>query len=233
MYHSIRSLSASKGQYNEFEPTSLHTESAMVEVWHTFAAHQLSKFATTQNKTNYKKDFIYFDTIEQTRIARAKKRQLVKTVSRKGAKLTFFYGVAMCYCIPMGTDLYLHIMYPRDNTVDSQVTSYTRKRIAFLHKEGFYPVQILEALRRENLQGSLASVNRIIKKIQKTGSAENRPRSGRPTKLPADMKAFIEKQMRINDKATSIKIQKQLAKRGIFMNSSTVRRSRAKQGWTL
>ncbi|RMX37940.1 hypothetical protein pdam_00022373 [Pocillopora damicornis] len=105
--------------------------------------------------------------------------------------------------------------------------------MAFLHKEGFYPVQILKALRRENLQGSLASVNRIIKKIQKTGSAENRPRSGRPTKLPADMKAFIEKQMRINDKATSIQIQKQLAKRGIFMNSSTVRRSRAKQGWTL
>ena len=61
----------------------------MVEVCHTFAAHQLSKFATTQNKTNHKKGYIYFDTIEQTRIARAKKRQLVKTVPRKGAKLTF------------------------------------------------------------------------------------------------------------------------------------------------
>ena len=203
----------------------------MVEVWHTFAAHQLSKFATTQNKTNYKKDFIYFDTIEQTRIARAKKRQLVKTVSRKGAKLTFFNALR-CVIASLWEPTCI-CMYPRDTTVDSQVTSYTRKRIAFLHKEGFYPVQILKALRRENLQGSLASVNRIINKIQKTGSAENRPRSGRPTKLPADMKAFIEKQMRINDKATSIQIQKQLAKRGIFMNSSTVRRSRAKQGWTL
>ena len=40
-------------------PVSLHTESAMVEVCHTFAAHQLSKFATTQNNTNYKKDYIY------------------------------------------------------------------------------------------------------------------------------------------------------------------------------
>ena len=50
----------------------------MVEVCHTFAAHQLSKFATTQNKTNYKKYYIYYDTIEQTRIARARKRQLVK-----------------------------------------------------------------------------------------------------------------------------------------------------------
>ena len=52
----------------------------------------------------------------------------------------------MRYCIPMGTDLYLHIMYPRDNTVDSQVTSYTRKRIAFLHKEGFYPFTDIESL---------------------------------------------------------------------------------------
>ena len=62
----------------------------MVEVCHTFNAHQLSKFAATQNKTNYKKDYIYFDTIEKTRRARARKRQLVKTVLKKGAKLTFF-----------------------------------------------------------------------------------------------------------------------------------------------
>ena len=54
----------------------------------------------------------------------------MKTVSWKGAKLTFFNTLR--YCIPMGTDLYLHIMYPRDTTVDSQVTSYTRKRIACL-----------------------------------------------------------------------------------------------------
>ena len=119
------------------------------------------------------------------------------------------------------------------SVITPKVTSYTRKRIACLEKEGFYPVQILKALRRENLQGSLASVTRIINKIQKTGSTENRPRSGRPTELPADAKAFSEKQMRINDGATSIQIQKQLAKRGIVVNSSTVRRSRANQGWTL
>ena len=101
-----------------------------------------------------------------------------------------------------------------------KVTSHTRERIACLHKEVFYPVQILKALRRENLQGSLASVTRIINKIQKTGSTENRPRSGRPTKLPADAKAFIEKQMPINDEKTSVQIPKHLAKRGVVVNSS-------------
>ena len=62
----------------------------MVEVSHLYAAHQLRKFTITQNKTNYEKDYIYFDTIEQMRIVRARKRQHVKTVLREGAKLTFF-----------------------------------------------------------------------------------------------------------------------------------------------
>ena len=89
-----------------------------------------------------------------------------------------------------------------------KVTLHTKKRIACLHKEGFCPVEILKALRHENLQRSSASVTRVINKIQKTGSTENRPRSGRPTKLPADAKAFIKKQIRINDEATSIQIKK-------------------------
>ena len=61
----------------------------MIEVCHTFAKHQLSKFTATQNKKNYEKDCIYFDSIEQMRKARARKRQHVKTVIREGAKLTF------------------------------------------------------------------------------------------------------------------------------------------------
>ena len=92
----------------------------MVEVSHLYAAHQLRKFTITQNKTNYDKDYIYFDTIEQMRIVRAKKRQHVKTVLREGAKLTFFKCIAMRYCIPMATKLYLHVMCLWETTVDSQ-----------------------------------------------------------------------------------------------------------------
>ena len=39
--------------------------------------------------------------------------------------------------------------------------------------------------------------------------------------------------MRKDDEMTSAKIQKKLAKRGISVSSSTVRRSRKQQGWTL
>ena len=72
----------------------------MVEVCPTFATHQSSKFATTQNKTNYKKDYIYFDTIEQTRRARARERQIVKTVLREGAKLIFFNALRCVIASP-------------------------------------------------------------------------------------------------------------------------------------
>ena len=113
----------------------------------------LSKFASAQNKTNYKKAYTHFDTIEQTRIARARKRQLVKTVLREGARLLFLtrcdvllhpHGnqYVFAYNVPAG---YYRVIMPK-------VTSHTRKRIACLHKEGFFPIQILKALRRENLQ---------------------------------------------------------------------------------
>lgn len=42
---------------------------------------------------------------------------------------------------------------------------------------------------------SFASVTRIIKKLRLTGSVANLARSGRPTKLSTEAKAFIEQQM--------------------------------------
>ena len=39
--------------------------------------------------------------------------------------------------------------------------------------------------------------------------------------------------MRSNDEMTSAQIQKKLTKRGVAVSSSTVRRSRKQQGWTL
>ena len=114
-----------------------------------------------------------------------------------------------------------------------KVSDYTRTRIDLLHKQGLQPAEIFRTLRKEDLLVSLASVTRIIKKLRLTGSVANRPRSGRPTKLSVEAKAFIKQQMRKNDEATSGQIQKKLARRGISVSSSTVRRSRKQQGWTL
>ena len=114
-----------------------------------------------------------------------------------------------------------------------KVSNYTRTRIELLYKQDLHPAEIFKLLKGEGLLVSFSSVTRIIKKLQLTGSVANLPRSGRPTKLSVEANAFIDQQMRSNDEMTSAQIQKKLAKRGVAVSSSTVRRSRKQQGWTL
>ena len=64
-----------------------------------------------------------------------------------------------------------------------KVSNYTRTRIELLHKQGLHPAGIFRSLKNEGLLVSLASVLRIVKKLQLTGSVANLPRSGRPAKL--------------------------------------------------
>ena len=111
-------------------------------------------------------------------------------------------------------------------------SNYTRTRIELLHKQDLHPAEIFKLLKGEGLLVSFASVTQIIKKLRLTGSVASLPRSGRPTKLSVEANAFIDQQMRSNDEMTSAQIQK-LAKRGVAVSSSTVRRSRKQQGWTL
>ena len=114
-----------------------------------------------------------------------------------------------------------------------KVSLYTRKRIQSLNENGLQPLAMFKKLRDEGSFVSYQSVARIAKKIKLTGSVDNLPKSGRPRKLNASAKAFIEAQMRKNDEATSRQIQKKLFKRGVEVHPSTVRRARKDQGWTL
>ena len=114
-----------------------------------------------------------------------------------------------------------------------KVSTYTRKRMQSLHEQNFHPVEIFKTLKGEDLAVSYQSVARIINKLKLTGSTNNLPRSGRPRKINAEAQAFIEEQMRRNDETTSREIQKKLAKHGLIVHASTIRRSRKEQGWTL
>ena len=106
-----------------------------------------------------------------------------------------------------------------------KVTNYTRTRIELLDKQGLHPAGIFKLLKAEDLSVSLASIVRIIKKLKTTGSVANLPRSGRPAKLCEEAIAFIDQQMHEDDETTSRKIQKRLARRGVVVSLSTVRRS--------
>ena len=106
-----------------------------------------------------------------------------------------------------------------------KISNYTRTRIELLYNQGFHPAGIFKTLKSEGLQVSLSGITRLIKKLRLTGSAANLPRLGRPKKLSVEARAFRDQQMRRNDETTSAKIRKKLAKRGILVSSSTVRRS--------
>ena len=80
---------------------------------------------------------------------------------------------------------------------------------------------------------SFATVMRIIKKLKLTGSTKKGFSTGRPRKLNAEARVFIEDQMRKDDETTSRTIQKKLARCGVMVHPSTVRRSRKQQDWTL
>ena len=115
----------------------------------------------------------------------------------------------------------------------AKVTNYTRTRIELLQRQGLHPGEILRLLKTEGLAVSLASVVRIIKKLKTTSSVANLRRSGRPAKISDEAKVFIDQQMRKDDEMTSCRIKKKLAKHGIDVSSSTVRRARTQLGWTL
>jgi len=115
----------------------------------------------------------------------------------------------------------------------SKYSNYQRTRIELLHNQGHHPAGILKTLKGEGLVVSLSGITRIIEKLRLTGSGANLPHSGRPRKLFVEARAFIDQQMRKNDEMTSAKIQKKLVKGGICVSSSTVRRSRKQQSWTL
>lgn len=114
-----------------------------------------------------------------------------------------------------------------------KVSSYSQKRIQALDEFGLQPIAIFKQLVDEGLRVSYPSVARIVNKVKLTGSIDNLARSGRPRKLNAAAKTFIDVQMRENDETTSHQIQKRLARCGVTVHASTVRRSRKEQGWTL
>ena len=111
--------------------------------------------------------------------------------------------------------------------------NYVRTQINLLHNQGLHPALILKTLKGEGLVVSLSGITRMTKKLCLTSSVENLSHSGRSRKLSVEARAFIDQQMCKNDKMTSAKIQKKLAKRGISVSLSTVRRSRKQQGRTL
>ena len=74
-------------------------------------------------------------------------------------------------------------------------SNHVRTQIELLHNQGLHPAGILKTLKGEGLVVSLSGITCMIKKLRLTSSVANLPRSGRPRKLSAEARAFIDQQM--------------------------------------
>ena len=72
-------------------------------------------------------------------------------------------------------------------------------------------------LKEEDLKVSFATLTHIIRRPKLVGSTKKGTSTGRPIKLNAEGRAFIEDQLRKDDETTSCAIQKKLALRGVMV----------------
>ena len=87
---------------------------------------------------------------------------------------------------------------------------------------------------QESIHVNKMTVNRLIAKLEKNGSTKNLKRSGRPSKASFEVKEKIETIMRDNDETTSQELKEKIEQQlGIKIATSSIRRLRKKQGWTM
>lgn len=104
--------------------------------------------------------------------------------------------------------------------------------IESIYQQSLHPVEMFKLLKEEDLNVSFATLTHIIRRPKLVRSTKKGTSTGRPIKLNAEGRAFIEDQLRKDDETTSCAIQEKLAQRRVMVPPSTVQRSRKQQGLT-
>ena len=112
------------------------------------------------------------------------------------------------------------------------LSTYEKQRIVFYHREGLTPLQILSALKVENVFTTRQTIARFIARFQKTGTIACREGSGRPSKITDRVRELIERRMREDDETTATQLHTLLSSCGISISLSTILRCRSKLGWS-
>ena len=86
-------------------------------------------------------------------------------------------------------------------------SSYKQQRIIYFNSKGFKPLAISSLLRKEGMPASRRGINKFLQKYQDAGTISRRPGSGRPSKVIAEIKALVDRQMRIDDEATAVQLR--------------------------
>lgn len=111
-------------------------------------------------------------------------------------------------------------------------SEYTKQRILFYYRLGYKAYSISKKLRSEGITASRRGVLKMIRRYQKTDTIKRKEGSGRPTKITAEVKEVVERQMRLDDETTAIQLYSLCCKNGFNISLTTILRARTALGWT-
>ena len=111
-------------------------------------------------------------------------------------------------------------------------SKYTKQRIVFHHSQGLKPGEISRILAKEGITAGRRGITKFLVNYRASGSIARKPGSGRPTKVTAEVRAYVEEAMRKDDETTAKELQYQLSTRGYHLSKNTILRCRTSLGWT-
>lgn len=111
-------------------------------------------------------------------------------------------------------------------------SEYKLQRILHHKLRGFRAPTICRLLEEEGLRASRVGIAKFLRKFQETGNIGRKLGSGRPSKVTAEIKAFVEQRMRVDDETTAVQLHALLTAHGYNVSLRTILRCRTSLGWT-
>ena len=91
--------------------------------------------------------------------------------------------------------------------------------------------RLKKLLEEEGIHISRVSVWKFIRHFREKNCLARKEGSGRPTKITAEAKRFVEAQMQHDDETTAYQLHKILTENGFSLSIATVLRCRLELGW--
>jgi len=113
-----------------------------------------------------------------------------------------------------------------------RLSMYTRERLRRCLLEGRSIAATLRVLDSEGVSTCRQTVWRIRRHIRISGTAQPLPKSGRPTKLTAEVLQMIDDAMERDDETTGTELVVTLKNAGITASRTTILKGRHQLGWT-
>ena len=85
-------------------------------------------------------------------------------------------------------------------------SEYLLNRVLVLHEKGLKAPTIKKILDREGLPCTRVGIHAFLERFKASGCIMKKAGSGRPSKITAEIKRLVERQMRINDETTAYQL---------------------------